>query len=299
MFRCFVTVPVLLFGFSAAAEQQSTANAYSIGLEYQFMHTGDYASSIGPLDIGETDTHVLLLSGSVSLSDRWQVFGTVPYVRKRHRGAGVHNPNTDFPTFAPPDLRLVDDGSYHGGLQDVTIGVSYAAVDGPFSIAPFLTLGTPLSNYPTYGNASIGKQLSEVAVGVSLEFTPYFSDWTFQADISHAFSEEVLGVDLDYWFWYASASYFLTPRFAARVFLAERRAPNALAFPEDFTAGFDNENWYQHDRTIKHEFLNGGLGFNYIVDDNYAVQATYFETIEADNVVEVEYAFTLGLTYRF
>ena len=182
----------------------------------------------------------------------------------------------EFTTFTPPDFRLVDDGDYHGGLQDDTIGVRYLAVDGPFSVSPFLTFGTPLSNYPTDGNAAIGKQMWELAAGAALEFSPYFSDWYFQADISYVFAEEVLGFDLDYWFWYASASYFLTPRFAPRVFLVQREAPNALSFPEDFPQGFDNEHFYEHDRTLKHNFLNGGIGFNYIVSDQHEILATFY-----------------------
>jgi hypothetical protein len=299
MLRTVVIITALFAGSPAVSQEHIAPHSFSVGVEYQFMHTGKFATNFGPMDIGETDTHVLLLSGVASLSERWTVFGSIPYVQKRHKGAGVHNPNVDFATFTPPDLRLVDDGDYHGGLQDVTIGVRYLAVDGPFAVSPFLTFGTPLSNYPTYGNAAIGKQMWELAAGAAIEFTPYFSDWHFQADISYVFAEEVLGLDLDYWFWYASASYFVTPRFAPRVFLVQREAPNALSFPEDFPQGFDNEQFYQHDRTLKHNFLNGGIGLNYIFTDRHEIVATLFKTFESDNVVEVEYAFTLGLNFRF
>ena len=299
MLRTLFMTAALVVGPVAVAQEQTDAYKYSVGLEYQFMHTGEFATNFGPLDIGETDTHVLLLSGVASLGERWTVFGSIPYVQKRHQGAGVHNPNVDFVTFTPPDLRLVDDGDYHGGFQDITVGARYRAVDGPLTVSPFLTFGTPMSNYPTYGNAAIGKQLWEVAAGAAIDFTPYFSDWHFQADISYVFSEEVLGFDLDYWFWYVSASYFVTPRLAPRVFLVQRNAPNALSFPEDFPLGFDNEQFYQHDRTLKHNFINGGIGVNYIINDQYAILANVFKTFEADNVVEVEFSFTLGLDYRF
>jgi hypothetical protein len=299
MFRTLMTISTLLIGFAAAAQEPANRLDFHLGVEYQYIRSGIYESNFGLIDIGNTDTHVLLLSGAALLGERWEIFGSIPYVRKRHLGMGAHNANLDFPTFMPPDLRVVDDGEYHGGLQDATIGVRYKAVDGPFSASPFLSFGTPMSNYPTYGNAAIGKQLWELAAGVGLEFTPYFSDWTFQADIAYVFTEDVLDINLDYWFWYASASYYVTPRFAPRVFLTQRDAPNALSFPEDFTQGFDNENWYQHDRTMKHNFLNGGIGLNYIISDSYAIQATYFKTLEADNVAEIDYAFTLGLTYAF
>jgi len=297
--RTALVTASLFAGTIAFSQDEVSDYRYSVGLEYQYIHTGEYVTDFGSLDLGETDTHALLISGAASLNKRWTIFGSIPYVRKRHRGPGVHNPNVDFVSFEPPDLRLIDDGKYHGDIQDATVGVRYQTGTGPLSISPFLTFGAPLSNYPTYGNAAVGKQVWELSPGVSLDFTPYFSDWTFQADISFVISEEVLDVDLDYWFWYASASYFLTPRFATRVFLVQRIAPNALSFPEDFPQGLDNEDFYQHDRTLKHEFLNGGIGFNYILNDRYTILANLYKTFEGDNIVEIEHAFTLGFNYAF
>ena len=261
--------------------------------------------STGPVDIGETDTHVLLLSGVHSLNERWKIYGSIPYVQKRHSGNpfGVHDPVVDFVEYTPPDLRFIDDGDYHGGFQDFYAGVQYLAVDGPFfSLSPFISYGFPVSDYPFYANAAIGKQLREIPVGVSMEFTPYFSDWYFQADIAYVISERVLGIDLNYWLTYLSASYYVTPRFAPRVFLTRRNAPNALEAPDDFEPyeeKYDNENGWRHDQTFKHNYINAGIGFDYIVSDRYAISATYYQTIDPEQLAEVDYAFTFALTRRF
>jgi len=291
----------------AIAQERIADSDNSIRVEYQYIHTGALDTGIGPLDIGETDAHVLLLSGVYSLNERWKVYGAIPYVQKRHTGVGAHNPSLDFYEYEPSDLRLIDDGDYHGGFQDVHAGLQYLAIDGPLSVSPFISYGVPVSNYPTYGNAAIGKQLWEIPVGVSMEFVPYFSDWFFQADIAYVFSEELLGVDLDYWLMYFSASYYVTPRFVPRIFITRRNAPNALRFPEDFTddftfstlEDFDNEFWYQHDRTLRHNYINAGVGFDYIVSNRYSLSATYFQTIDPEDVAEVEYAVTFALTRRF
>lgn len=294
-----VFVALLIAMPVATAEDHFENLGHSIRVEYQYIETGEIDSSVGDFDIGVTDTHVMLLSGTLLLGERWTVFGSIPYVRKRHKGAGVHDPNVDFVAFEPPDLRVVDDGEYHGGLQDVYVGAQYLAVDGPFKASPFVGFGAPTRDYPIYGNAIIGRHAWEVPVGVSLEYTPYFSDWHFQADIAHVFSEEVLGVNLDYWLWYASASYYVTPRFAPRVFFTQRDARNALLWPEDFTEDLDTEEWFHHDRTLKHSYLNAGVGFDYIVSERYSVSGTYYETINPDQVAEVTKAFTVGLTRRF
>jgi len=302
MGRLLLTVACLMLAPMAAGQERIGDFDNSLRAEYQFIHTGDLDTSFGPLDVGTTDTQVVLLSGVYSLTDRWKIYGSLPYVQKRFddpTGYGVHNPQVDFYEFTPPDLRFVDDGSYHGGLQDLYVGVQYLAIDGPaFTLSPFVSFGTPTTDYPIYGGAVIGRGLNEVPVGVSMDFTPYFSDWYFQADVAYVFSEEVLGVDLDYWLAYLSASYYVTPRLAPRIFVTSRNAPNALIFPEDFP-DFDSENFYHHDQTIKHSYVNAGIGFDYIVSDRYEISATYFKTIDPEYIYEIEYAFTLALLYKF
>ncbi len=283
----------------AIAEDHFENLGHSIRVEYQYTETGEIDTSVGDFDIGVVDTQVFLLSGVFAINERWTVFGSLPYVRKRHKGAGVHDPNVDFVAFQPPDLRVVDDGEYHGDWQDIYVGTQYRAIDGPFSLSPFIGFGAPVSNYPIYGNAILGRHAWEAPVGVSMEFTPYFSDWYFQADVAYVFSEEVLGVNLDYWHWYASASYFITPRFAPRVFLTRRDARNALTWPEDYTEDLDTEEWFHHDRTLKHSYLNAGVGFDFIVSERYAISGTYYETIDPDHVAEITEAFTFALTRRF
>jgi len=287
-------------GSTALAQERIADRDNSVRVEYQYIRTGELDTSTGPVDVGKTDTHVLLLSGVYSFNDRWKIYGAIPYVQKRWYGppTAIHDPNIDFEQFEPPDLRVVDDGSYHGGFQDIHVGVQYLAIDGPLSVSPFISYGVPVTNYPFYGAAAIGKQLREIPVGVALQFTPYFSDWFFQADIAYVFSEDVLEVDLDYWLTYLSASYYVTPRFVPRVFLTSRNAPNALSWPEDFPV-YDSENGYEHDRTIKHNYINAGLAFDYIISDQYQISATYFTTIDPDNVVEIDYAFSFALTRSF
>lgn len=276
----------------------------SIRIEYQFIHTGDYGTSFGPLDLGETDTQIVLLSGNFSLTDRWSVFGSIPFVQKRHKGEFPHNPILDFDQYKPRDLRIIDDGTYHGGLQDFFAGVQYLALDGPFSISPYVSYGIPVTNYPFYGSAAIGKNIWQAPMGAYFQFTPHFSDWNFQADIAYVLSEKVLDVNLNYWLMYVSASYYVTPRFAPRVYLRKRVTPGGLRYPEDFTDDysfddFDNEYFYNHDRTIKHDYVDAGIGFDFIFNNRYSASGAFYKTISSDNVAKVDYAFTLGLTRNF
>lgn len=299
-FRTTSIAPLLALTSVAMAEEEVSDFSFSLQVEYQYIHTGAFDTDAGPFDIGETDAHILLLSGDFSVGERWRVFASIPYVQKRHQGAGQHD-FTEFLNYTPLDLRMVDDGDYHGGLQDFYLGVEYRAIDGAFSVSPHVAYGVPVSNYPVYGSAVIGKHLREIPVGVAIGISPYFSDWYIQADISYVFSEDLLGVNLDYWLTYLSAGYYLTPRFAPRVFVSKRYSPDGLAYPEDFPtdADWDTEKGFRHDQMFKHGYVNGGIGFDYVVSDRYQVSATWYRTINPDNIAEVDNAFTLAVRRQF
>ncbi|MDX1555440.1 MAG: hypothetical protein R3212_05385, partial [Xanthomonadales bacterium] len=101
---------------------------------------------------------------------------------------------------------------------------------------------------------------------------------------------------------YLSAGYYVTPRFVARVFLTTRDAPNALSFPEDFDPyeeKYDNENGWRHDQTVQHNFTDAGVGFDYLINDRYTIDATLYKTVDSENLAEVDYAFSFSVTRRF
>jgi hypothetical protein len=206
--------------------------------------------------------------------------------------------------FDPPDRRFIDDNSFHGGFQDLTVGVQYLALDGPLTVSPFISYGVPTNNYPFYGKAAIGANLWNVPVGVAFTFVPYFSDWYFQGNIAYVFSEKPLGVNVDYWLGYLAAGYFFTPRFAMNVFVNAKKIRNGLKLPEDFTddptyseyEDFDTITWWQHDRLLGHRFANLGIGFDYFLNEKYQISGSYFTGIWAEQTNEVEKAFTFALT---
>ena len=302
------TVP----GFSAA-QSQNQGDA-SLRLEYQFIHTGTFYDDNFEFGYWTTDSHVALLSGDYALSDRWTVFAATPYVQKRFNPGELfagdpHNPNDPWwIDFVPPDKRFIDDGSYHGGFQDLSFGISYLAVDGPLTVSPYLGYGFPVDDYPFYAKAAIGGNLWNIPVGVDLGYIPYFSDWHFRGNLAYVFSEEPLDINVDYWLGYLSAGYWFAPRFSANLFLSAKYVRDGLVMPWDFTDdptygnypdAFDTIYWWQHDRLLRHRFVNAGIAVDYFLNDRYLLSGSYFTGIWAEQTNEVDYAFTLALTRYF
>ncbi len=287
------------FLFSAGAEADK-GNA-SLRFEYQYVRTGAFDSSIGEIDIGNTFSHVFMLSGDYAITDRWTVMASLPYIQKKHTGALPHDAVLDFPgAYTPPDLSVIDTGEYHGGLQDLYFGVQYLAKDGPLSISPFIAYGLPTRDYPFYAHSAIGRNIWHMPVGVSLGYTPYFSDFFFSGDIAYVFTEKSLGVDISHWLINLRASYYLTPSFAPMVFMTVKYGTGGLDFPDDVgPPDFGTETWYFHDRTVKHNFVNAGVGFDWVINGDYHLSGSLFKMVQPDQVNIVDLAWSLGITRYF
>jgi len=298
----------VLFADIALAQSQQKGDG-SMRIEYQYIRTGSFYDTTTEYNYWTTDSHVGLLSGDYTFSDRWTVYAALPYVQKRFNsevpwGGDPHNPNDSFwVDFEPPDKRFIDDEHFHGGFQDLSFGLMYLALDGPFTLSPYVGYGFPTNNYPFYAKAAIGANLWNIPVGVAFTFVPYFSDWYFDGNIAYVFSEKPLNVNVDYWVGNLSTGYFFTPRFSMHLFLSFKYIREGLPleyfltdpynnYPEDH----DTEEWWHHDRLFGHRFANLGVGFDYSFNEKYQLSGSYFAGIWAEQTNQVDRAFTFALT---
>jgi hypothetical protein len=258
-----------------------------------------------------------MLSGDYAFSDRWSVYASLPYVRKKFIpdptdpfGGDPHNPNDPWwVDFVPPDKRFIDDGHYHGDFQDLSFGVRYLALEGPpVTVTPYIGYGFPTTDYPFYAKAAIGTNLWNIPVGVDVMFVPYFSDWYLRGNLAYVFSEEPLDINVDYWLGFFSAGYWFKPQFSVNAFVSVKYIRNGLVMPWDFTddpfygnypTDFDTIYWWQHDRLIRHRFANAGIGFDYFLNEKFYVSGSWYTGIWAEQTNEVDTAFTLSLTHYF
>jgi hypothetical protein len=298
-----------------SAQSQKKGDA-TLRLEYQYIHTGGFKDENFVFEGWTTDSHVALLSGDYAINDRWTVYAVLPYVQKRFKadpndpwGGDPHNPNDPWwIDFVPPDKRFIDDEKYHGGFQDMSFGVSYLALDGPLKVSPYIGYGWPTTNYPFYAKAAIGQNLWTLPVGVSLNWIPYFSDFQFDGNLAYVFSEKPLDVNVDYWLGYLSGRYWFKPQFSLNLFMNVKWIREGYVMPWDFSDdpfygdypdAYDTEEWWQHDRLLRHRFLNAGIGFDYFINEKYLLSGTYFKTVWSEQTDEVDKAFSLAFTRYF
>lgn len=307
---------LLVLGSMPTMAQSQQKGDATLRIEYQYIGTGEFQDANFTFDYWKTDSHIALLSGDFALTDRWTVYAALPYVQKRFKGdpndpygGDPHNPNDPWwIDFVPPDKRFIDDGEYHGGFQDLSFGISYLALDGPLSISPYIGYGWPTTNYPFYAKAAIGKNLWTLPVGASATWVPNFSDWQFDGNLAYVFSEKPLDINVDYWLAYLSGRYWFKPQFSLNLFMNVKWIREGYVMPWDFSDdpfygdypdAYDTEEWWQHDRLLRHRFLNAGIGFDYFINEKYLLSGTYFKTVWSEQTDEVDKAFSLAFTRYF
>jgi len=291
---------LLLISNVNAAEVEPRKGSGQFALTYQFNTTDGFESSIGKLPIGSIDTHVMNFELEYALTDRLTVVAGVPYVRKRYNNGPLpHDPLLLDPP--RPHIENVDQGDWNSGFQDFNFGLKYRVREGAFSVEPFVHLGVPSHEYPFYGNAAIGQQLTRLQVGSSLMWYPGLSNAYYNADIGYVFVEKTLGVSVNYWNIRAEAGYQFSPRITGRLFGLLKKG-SGLSVPDDYPGFPDqltDELWYQHDRMLKHNYFNIGIGLDWVLNDHYSVSANYMEMVWADQVNILKYAFTLSVARTF
>lgn len=280
-----------------ADDADSRAGHGHVSVTYQYIRVDGFESSQGEIPIGTVDTHALYFEVDYYLTDRWTLVAGIPFIRERYQGDFPHDPLALDPP--RPNVENVDLGDWNQDFQDFHIGARYLLKDaGRLRIEPYLMYGFPSNDYPFFGHAAIGQNLDRLEIGSSFLYVPPISDAYYRLDVGYAFVEETLGVNIDHWNIRAEAGYFFTRELTGRIFVLHKDG-DGLIFPDDFPPPRTTEFWYQHDRTIKHNFTNVGVGVDWSLGDDYSVSSSVLTMTRAEQVHKVEYAFTVGLTRSF
>jgi hypothetical protein len=189
----------------------------------------------------------------------------LPYIKKKYDGPAKHNPMTLVPP--RPEVPFIDDGSYHGNLQDGLIGVHYLLASQPLQIEPFVNVLIPTHDYPHFAQAAVGQNLWKVETGVEATHWLPFSFWYYRVAASYTFVEETLGVNVNHFRLNGELGYVLSPAFAVHGFFhgKDGRGDDATDFPPTQRT---DERWYQHDRTSRHSYLNAASA-DWYFHENY------------------------------
>ena len=275
----------------------SPANRLHFYAGYQFVSIDGYQATAGKVDIGDIDIHSIDVEIQYDLGEKWTLIGGLPWIRKRYVGHLPHDPLSIIPPHT--DSEFLDDGEYHSSFMDFRLGARYLARSAPaYTVSPFVFFGVPSSDYTFFANAAVGQQLNRLEVGAEVGFRPNFNNFYFQWAISRVFVEETLGVNIDHWKFDTTVGYFVNPNLSVRSFVLVKEG-NGLAFPDDFPLPRNTEWWFQHDRTIRHNYANAGLGVDWQFDSGNVVSLSVMKMVHADQVHTIDHSMTLEFTRSY
>ena len=277
----------------ALAQDRESRGTYS--LSYQYIREGKVNITTGKVDIGTSDTHSVLFEVEFYLNDKWELFGSLPFITKRYNGTSPHNPATLLPNV---NESFIDDGDYHSDFQDLKIGVRYSMLTSRFQIKPFVSIGTPTNDYPIYAHGSVGQGFDNLSIGAVISYMPPLSDAYYSVTATRVFSEKTQGVNIDRWLLDGEIGYFLNPRFVVKGFFIGRTG-NGQKFPDDFPLPRNDIHWYEHERLLAVEYVLLGAGMEWALNERNRLSISAMTSIHAEMVHEVDVGVSIGVSRAF
>jgi hypothetical protein len=290
---------------TAGDETDSPAGHGSVSIDYFDTDVnGFWLRSNLKLPLGNVHTQGAGLDVSYNVSNAWTIYGGIRYFTGRYNGSFANCPTTapsqcaGAPPLTPqqPQSPFIDDGNYHGAWQDWNIGASWHTNVNGYDITPRATLTIPTHDYPTFGNAVVGQDLTQLLLAVTLAHQFDFTNFYYRVGYGYAFSEHVLGVDTGYQRADGELGWFVNDKFTVNGFATAR-----AGFGERAGLGepvFDIS-WYERQRTTQHDYHAVGVGFNYDFGNRWSAAANVQHEFWGDSVYDFKYALEAHLTRSF
>jgi hypothetical protein len=272
-------------------------NTGNISINYKNFHIKDHTDSNGlRFNRGVIDAHTVSVDLDYGLTRRWAVNLSVPYSTMKYTGV---NPHLD-------EHHNLDDGHYHGGVQDFRFGVRYGLLRyTPVVVSPFVEGILPSHDYTTFAHAALGRNLRELLVGANLGWQgeeSFLSNAYAQGRISYGFVEKVLGrshnrTNIDSQF-----TYVVTPRLALSGLASFAKHHGGLDW--DSTKGTPAQQWtaeelLHHDELTRADMFDIGAAVAYRVKGSTSVYATLIHTAWSRNAHPWNTGVVAGVNFRF
>lgn len=269
-----------------------------VSLAFQSLHSSGLILDDGTNNRGAiTDTRSMRLSVDYLLDGGWALHASVPYIRKRSRNdSGNHDPLAlDRPH---PESTFLDDGNYHGALQDYQFGLSRHITLGRYELEPRATLTWPSHDYTFFANAAVGQRLRKLRFGVDVTRRLPDSNFYWTAGYDYEFVEKVMDVGLNKHHARVTMGYHFSPAWSGHAFAVARigQGRDSSDFPPPARR---TEAWYRHDQLSRHNYAIAGIGATRRIGGRYALSATVGRMAWGRTVHELKRAYEVELSSTF
>ncbi len=288
----------LLPQFAGAQAFTPPQGVGSFTFSWQYVDNTGHRLTDGFLRVsGQSVTTSLLSEVDFGLTDRLAVTVGIPFVFAKYTGA-----------LPPPSGLPVDSCQcWHSSFQDFGFAVRYRLGDDFWSVTPLVRYDLPSHGYPYQGEAVVGKDLHELAFGVSAarRLVSLLPKASLQASYAYSIVEKPIDdVPLNRSNAFFDMGYALTRSLYVRGNASWQRTHgglragsvtgNPFPFPGELNTP---ERFFQRDRLIKSNYWHagGGLAYSFGMMDLFASVEKYVSGTDTHNGI----AYTMGSTWYF
>jgi len=224
----------------------------------------------------------LYLEADYAFTNRLSVTAGLPYVFAKYT-----DPNP--PPYPIPFLPTDQCRCWQSGLQDFGITTRYnlaGGAGGAFALTPSVSLGTPSHDYNFRGESALGRDLTEVRIGLDAgrRLDAILRNLSVQGAYSYAIVEKVMGISTNRSNANLEGDYVIKRKLLVRGQVFWQRTHGGLRFGSPSPPGLvfpgevdTPELLNQHDRLLRDNYWHagGGLGYSFPQFDLFATYTAF------------------------
>jgi hypothetical protein len=268
----------------------------TVSFLYQYGFDRYHALSRGEaVDRGHTSLQALMLDVDYSLTDRLAVRLGLPFIEGRYDGTQPHL----LVRGDPSTVVAIDDGRYHGGLQDFRFDIRYNASRKALMVTPFFMVIVPSHDYPTLGHGAIGTDQREYRVGVNLGRQVGRRAFA-QGRYAFGMLQEVANIAPKRSYAEGQLGYLLTRHLSVQGSSVWTHSHNGIDFINGlFPNNLPEEQYLNHDRISRVNLLDVGASSTYAISRKTNLFVGWGHSIGGTNTHLRSIVLTAGVTRTF
>ena len=263
----------------------------TVSLTYQDYDVAGHFDAFGHKNNnGGTHTHAVVTEIDYGVTDSLGLTISLPVVASKYTGPPVYFVG-GHETHPGP----LDDGTYHGALQDVRIECRRMFWAGKVAVAPLANFSFPSHGYETRGEAVPGRHRRDLQLGASAgtDLDRVFPHAYVEARYAFGRTQPVNDIPFTRSNIDIEAGHMTTPRLLLRALVNWQIRHQGPAVSEL------SEDWEDHDRFIAPSFLNLGGGATFAVTRSTDVYALFLGTVRGNNGAHRARLIAVGMSRTF
>ena len=264
----------------------------SVSLNFATVHAaGHFLDDGSRLPGFASRANSLSLGIEYGVTDKLALGFSVPYIRAKYLGP-------EEPLNLPTNV--LDDGIYHGTMQDLRFEGRYNVLARPFVATPFVALTIPSHGYDTIAESAVGPNVRQWTTGLYAGrlLNPVLPRTFVHGSYSYTIAEKVLGVSLNRSNTDLSVGHFITPTLSASFLWRRQWLHGGLTYAQIYDPSASPDVFVQQDRLARQDFQHVGVGAGYSFTESLSVDFSFLKFVSG-RAAHFGEGFTAGLSWSF